>query len=48
MIRDDCKYWQRSCDLCGITGDDHCKRKCKDYDSRAEDYMSDEDWDDGD
>ena len=38
MINDDCKYWQTSCDLCGITGEDHCKRKCEDYESAESEY----------
>jgi hypothetical protein len=31
MVYEDCKYWQTSCELCGITGEQKCKRKCKDY-----------------
>ena len=38
MIREDCKYWQASCELCGITGNETCRRKCKDYDSTADDF----------
>lgn len=33
--REDCKYWQASCDICGITGNDYCTSKCKDYDFDA-------------
>ena len=32
-IKEDCKYWQHSCGLCGITGNDYCPRKCKDYET---------------
>ena len=42
-INEDCKYWQHSCDLCGITGNDYCPRKCKDYEVDAYDC---EDYDD--
>lgn len=31
MIHEDCKYWHASCELCGITGNETCKCKCKDY-----------------
>lgn len=41
MTREDCKYWQRSCDLCGITGDDKCKRNCKDYETTIDYYYED-------
>jgi hypothetical protein len=45
MIREDCKYWQHYCDLCGITGNNYCLRKCKDYSINASDYyIKDEDW----
>mgnify|MGYP001339470493 CR=1 FL=1 len=39
--KDDCKYWQTSCELCGVTGNDYCPRKCKDYDVNAYDYEED-------
>jgi hypothetical protein len=46
MIREDCRYWQLFCDLCGITGDATCKRKCKDYETTAIDYDDGlDDWD---
>ena len=42
-IREDCKYWQHSCDMCGITGNDYCPRKCKDYDTDDYDLYPEED-----
>lgn len=42
-IKEDCKYWQHSCDLCGITGNDYCPCKCKDYDVDDYNYYEDED-----
>lgn len=39
----DCKYWQHSCDMCGITGNDYCPRNCKDYEEDAYD-LYDEEW----
>lgn len=31
MIHEDCKYWQDSFGLCGITGEERCPKKCRDY-----------------
>jgi hypothetical protein len=45
MIREDCKYWQSSCDLCGITGDEKCKKNCKDYESTIDYDDGSDDWD---
>ena len=44
MVRCDCKYWQPSCDMCGITGDDQCPRKCKDFELQDDPYLEEEDW----
>lgn len=40
-VNEDCKYWQHSCDLCGITGNDYCPRNCKDFDDAVEDWGED-------
>ena len=45
MIREDCKYWQSSCDLCGITGNETCQQKCEDYESTADYDDGSDDWD---
>jgi hypothetical protein len=45
MIREDCKYWQSSCELCGITGDEKCKKNCKDYESTIDYDDGSDDWD---
>lgn len=37
-IREDCRYWWDSCGLCGITGNNYCPRKCKDYTVNDCDY----------
>lgn len=31
MIKEECKYWSDDLGLSTITGDDHCKEKCEDY-----------------
>ena len=41
-IHSDCKYWQLSCDLCGITGNDYCPKKCKDYDAESYGYYGED------
>jgi hypothetical protein len=45
MIREDCKYWQESFGLCGITGDENCKRNCKDYEPIVDYDDGSDDWD---
>lgn len=47
MIKADCTFWQEAYDLCGITGDNKCKQKCKDY-KVCDEYDDDFEMDDCD
>lgn len=40
--REECKYWQSSCDVCGITGNDYCTKNCEDYEFDAYDVYGED------
>jgi len=45
MNYDDCKFRLVSCDLCGITGNQSCPNKCKDYEPMIDFDDGSDDWD---